>query len=633
MSNGRIILLLCFTMQLASCNFTNVVKNESPESPVADSNLVDYIQNVPNEHLGGPFIREGVLAIEEGDYPRAQKSFSRALKYDPSNANLHFLNGLSYHLLASNGDSSQLPFAGTGYQLALEYDSSHYWAAYQLGHIKFDQQNYLDAQEAFSYALLLEPNNLELLNALAASSYYAQDIKTARNAIDRAMIIDPQNPIMLRNAIMIYSAANQINDAEFALSQYRNAILDAKDIRVERLSKRVNSWRDFHVRHANLQIADAADILDSGDSYDDSSDDDSNSDSSNNSDSNSDSSNNDDSNNVDNTVSKADSTPLPPLPKMALIDVVIIRSEERIATSKGVNLLNGLTATLGGTTIDYNQALTSGTAAAKTRATTLTYNPTLSIAATYSLNILNDNNDHNEVMARPRLVAMDGEESEFFTGAVFHVELTGAAGSEGSVEDVPVGIKLGVTPNFINDETVQLNINAERAFIESRSEQVGFNNFSQTTKTTVNANVVMQFGDTLILSGLSEKEEENLRDGVPILQDIPGIQYFFSDEDTLEFQKSVLILVTPRKARYTYEDGTQKVDPNQAKETPQPSLDELNSRVDYFKPADNLDAVFHHLKDYKFYREFRTGDVKLETWYTKYGLERRIKRAIDFLYF
>ncbi|MBL6946893.1 MAG: hypothetical protein ISR47_09660 [Rhodospirillales bacterium] len=139
------------------------------------------------------------------------------------------------------------------------------------------------------------------------------------------------------------------------------------------------------------------------------------------------------------------------------------------------------------------------------RVHTFTYNPTLSVAATYSLNIFNDNNDHNEVLARPSLVAPGGKQSEFLTGAVWHVELTGAAGSEGAVEDVPVGIRLLVTPKFLSGEHVQLEVSAPRAFTEGRSSNANFSNFAQVSKTLVSANVVMEFGNTLVISGLSEK--------------------------------------------------------------------------------------------------------------------------------
>ena len=145
----------------------------------------------------------------------------------------------------------------------------------------------------------------------------------------------------------------------------------------------------------------------------------------------------------------------------------------------------------------------------------------------------------------------------------------------------------------------------------------------------------MKFGDTLVISGLSEKETEQLNDGVPLLQDIPGLQYFFSSEATLDFNKSVLILLTPRQPRYTYADGSPKTDranPADAK-AKQPNLAELKERPDWFKPAANLDAVFQHLKDRRLFREFRSGDVRLETWEDQFGVGLRIKRAVEFLYF
>lgn len=322
---------------------------------------------------------------------------------------------------------------------------------------------------------------------------------------------------------------------------------------------------------------------------------------------------------------------------MAMVDVVIIRSEERNITNKGVNLLSGLSATLGGTSFSFTGTRTandSGTGA-NTNVNAFAYAPTLSVAASYSLNIFNDNNDHNEVLARPSLVALDGQQSEFFTGAVFHVQLTGSAGSEGTVTDVPIGIKLTVTPTFTAVDRVQLSVTASRAFIESRSSQISFSNFAQTSKNNVTANVEMRFGDTLVLSGLSEKETEKLHDGVPILQDIPGLQYFFSHEDTLDYTKSVLILLTPRQPRYVHEDGSPKVDQENPDDAgaKQPNLDELKGRPDWFRPASNLDAVFDHLKDSRLFKEFRSGDVKLETWVEGSSLGTNIRRAVDFIYY
>ncbi len=406
------------------------------------------------------------------------------------------------------------------------------------------------------------------------------------------------------------------------LERYRKTAPPGGLRRADYVARRITDWRGFHARNANLELAQStSDIL--GDdntstglaapSGGDSSDSDSDSDSS-------------------------DSSSDAKTPKqMTMVDVVIIRSEERTTTDKGVNLLNGLSAVLGGTTFALSAARTANDAGtgANTLVNSFTYAPTLTASATYALNIANDLYDNNEVLARPSLVALDGKKSEFFTGSVWHIQIAGGAGSAGSIQDVPVGIRLEVTPKFIDGGQVQMKVNAARAFIEGNSANPSFTTFAQITKTLVTANVVMKFGDTMIISGLSEKETERLDNGVPFLQDIPVIQYLFSHEDTLNFTKSVLILLTPRKPRYTHADGSAKADrakPVDVK-AKQPNLDELKGRPDWFKPAPNLDAVFQHLKDHRLFKEFRTGDVRLETWNEEFGLGLRIKRAVDFLYF
>ncbi len=163
-----------------------------------------------------------------------------------------------------------------------------------------------------------------------------------------------------------------------------------------------------------------------------------------------------------------------------------------------------------------------------------------------------------------------------------------------------------------------------------------------TSKTEVNANVVMNIGDTLILSGLSEKETRFDRDGVPFLQDIPLIQYLFSRRTSLDFQRSVLILVTPRAPAYTNrnrnninnnndsaggdDDGAGGSELNQ--------INHLQSYyADWFVPYPNWASVFNHLESSKLYREFRTGDVTLESWQSKATLKSRLLEAIKFLYY
>ena len=204
-------------------------------------------------------------------------------------------------------------------------------------------------------------------------------------------------------------------------------------------------------------------------------------------------------------------------------------------------MLAGLKATLTGTLYAYKYVSARGSAGTSGRSTTVA--PTFALEGlSYNLNIWNDGMNKAEVLARPSLLAVESQTSQFYSGAVLHVQLN-SNNSDGSLVDVPVGINLSITPTFLDNETIKIKVHADRSFIESRSEKLGFSAFSQTSKTSVDATAVMKFGETLILSGLSENETTKAKSGVPFLQSIPIIQSLFSNKTEQEMKKSVMILI------------------------------------------------------------------------------------------
>ena len=324
--------------------------------------------------------------------------------------------------------------------------------------------------------------------------------------------------------------------------------------------------------------------------------------------------------------------------KMVVLDVVMVYTEENITTSKGVNLLTGLQIQFGIPTKD----------AAYSRVNSETYGGTtpipdqtvitraMSIAGiAYTLNIANTYSVRNEVLARPTLIATSGKLSEFFSG----VELNAAAAA-GGLGAPPIqiqkeiGTKLAVTPVYLEDGKISMKVTAQRTFITTPNNQVNFTFVLQTSKSSVDANVVMRIGETLILGGLSEKEADTTRDGVPLLQDIPIVQYLFSKATTLDFQKSVLILITPRSPQYIYQPEKAREEYEKSLSDDERSLTSLRARYsDWFKPYPNWASAFNHLQKNSLYREFRTGDVALENWSDQQTLKDRLSKIKDFLYY
>src|SRR5690606_31878660 len=131
-----------------------------------------------------------------------------------------------------------------------------------------------------------------------------------------------------------------------------------------------------------------------------------------------------------------------------------------------------------------------------------------------------------------------------------------------------------------------------------------------------------------VLSGLSEKSSTSSRDGVPGLQDVPGLQYLFSNKKTNEIQRSVLILVTPRMPAQVAESTRETAD---ATATGMKALRErfgLSASI-----PSNVEAIMNQLTPGNFFREFRQGDVALERWDRMSSTGDRLREALEFLYY
>ena len=582
-----------------------------------------------------------MIFLEENDLEQASLSFNSALKLNINNSYLQFLNGYAYHLIALESDTTKFKLAEEGYKLAVKFDETNWMARYHLGLLFLDQKQFNNAKVAFADALLYEDNNPNLLQSFIFASYFTKDPVSAVGAANRLCEIEKNSKRCLQNQIMLNATLNDFKKTKLYFGVYKKKFNDNTSY----LQKRVKSWNKFYQDYnffrdysKNASIK----LIQENSEYQE----------------NEQETPNDEevevttyeeeeqetTNEEEQTKNSSDVNT--DIRKMLITDVVIINSIENASTSSGVNLLNGLTLQFGNTTNNLdayfsgniNQSFQdndadgfldpSGSQDRFVQALTIP-------AITYSLNIANANTTRNEILARPSLVAYEGQESEFFSGKKIQAGAVGSGeDSDITIED-DIGITLKITPQVVTDDIVKLDVEAERTFLVTPSSSVTFTYQINRSKTFVKSTVTMRRGDTLILSGLSEKETENVRDGVPLLQDIPLVQYFFSKKSTKDINKSVLILITPRSPEYTYlSRKSRKKLAEQSDLSELEVLEQLKGRyMDWFKPYPNWASTFKHLQENTLYREFRTGDVALENWDTMVSRKNRLKQASKFLFF
>lgn len=578
-------------------------------------------------------VTAAVSFIQQGQLAQAQRAVNEALQLDPVNSYLHFLNGFIYHLQARQGDTEKNEMALEGYRQALRINPGNWIAEELMGLACLEQKQFDRARLAFSNVLLMTPDSAVSLYGLMVASYLTGDAATACTMADQYLKEPkPPDPGFVRSSVAVYASCGRFDQAD-----RMGAILKAQDkdgFDSRRVQRRLTQWKAFY----QTQPPQAGSALATPTSYVQ----------------------------MPSTAGpiqlvQAFTMPPPPQPaappspqpsnndtlapdavpsvpaaeavgtRMVLIDVVLLSTQELISTSKGVNLLSALTLQLGSSTGNlpawsrvFSTDSTGSGSTAITRAVSVP-------ALAYSLNIANASSSVNEVLARPTLAAIEGLSSDFFSGTNLSAGVVSTS-TQGGTTVVPVdkrfGIKLAVTPTFLPQGQVQLKVEAQRTALNPAADNPKVAYQIEIGEVTANANVVMRLGETLVLSGLSEKSTSSTRDGVPGLQNIPGLQYLFSKKQTHNVQRSVLILVTPRAPVQVAGN------PAEAAASMASRMKELRERFGLTQQvAPNVDAIMNQMQSKVTFREFRQGDVSMEHWDRMDDIVDRVREALGFLYY
>jgi pilus assembly protein CpaC len=642
---------LAAAVTVALCLMSSANADETAKS-FAD--MVKAVTLIPTGTYDSEMLAKVTVAvnfIKQQELPKAQLAINEALQLDARNSHLHFLNGFVYHLQARQGDTQKTEMALEGYQQALRIDPSNWIAKEFLGLAYMDFKQFDRAKLAFSDVLLLTPESSVSIYGLMVSSYLTGDARTACAMADQFQKTSTTpNRGFIQSSVSVYASCGNFVQADRMRENLSKLTNSGPE--VERVDRRLAQWKSFYLKQEQtasnaknpaggmmqktslsqypvngrpVQLAQAftlpAPAYRPPERQEPV---------------------------ADNQASAAEpvavAVPAAAVPvadaaasgpRMLLIDVVLLSTQELISTSKGINLLSALTLQLGsaaGNTPAYSRVITSsslngapaGVSTAITRAVTI---PALS----YSLNIANSNNSVNEVLARPTLAAIEGLPSEFFSGTNLSAGVVSTS-AQGGTTIVPLdkrfGIKLSVTPTFLPQGRVQLKVEAQRTALNASSDNPRVAYQIEIGELTANANVVMSLGETLLLSGLSEKSTSSTRDGVPGLQDVPVVQYLFSKKTTNNLQRSAIILITPRAPVQIAEDAASE---NNSMAVRMKALREKFGFANN-NPA-NIEAIMTQLQSNEFFREFRQGDVAMERWDRMRSTGDRLKEILGFLYY
>ena len=506
-------------------------------------------EKAPQSYLvvGDPWQKQAekaLMALNKGDLEQASTTVLLALNKFPEQPILHTLNGIVYEGMSQESHSDNFQMAELAYQTALHIDPHNWHTHYRMGRLKMRLNKYDEAQRAFACALKARPKDTRILYDLAFASYYAKDLPCAYASIKKALRhlakTSPRRPLYLRAQALLCAAVGKKDEALEAWQALKQRGQKAEKSDLIFLKRRINEWSDVHkglLHKASLKDDDADPEAglpqgsnDGGYEDDDAGD--------------------------GSSGGGAQAAAPPPQPAMSLrdsegnvviFDCILLSLSEEVSTGKGTNLLenftDGIFLTL--TPQSMKKTSTKGTDPSLERifSSAITWG-----AINYNANILNVGDHRIELIGRPTLSTYLGTAASFNSGT----KVTGgvSGGSGGSLVNIDIGTILSITPLAIEGDRVKMQIDAESS---APLEKLAEGSIAQQTiailKTRVATTMQLKFNETAMIAGNYQRETTYDRSGVPLLEKVPLVQYFFSKETNKMAKQSILFLVTPRRKK------------------------------------------------------------------------------------
>jgi len=521
----------------------------------------------PKPQPPGMHYQTARAALMEDNMEKANLEVKLALQNNPLDAASHFLFGC---LLARKGENDQ---AIVGFQRTLALDPTNLEALYNLGTMLLWRGEVVPASHLLENAVLIRPDHVPSYNNLAKAYFQAGLPELAVAAYEEALRRDSSNAIALKNLLLLAEAAG-IHDAAATYRRrlkalgsglaaksaidagepitllptwplatapagsppatplpiipaaepqarpdkeadaLRELIRDLPHVTVERRAGRLTltGWTSGPKERAMLDriLGKPSELLDL----------------------------------------TSDDTRDPQ--RMIEIDAVLFIVRGIDETNLGFNFLKLIDLNFNYFASDHRR---SGTGYAVPPAVTGAVGKAsqmgwiFAAAASYSVNIANAASDQVAVLARPHLTTLSGTPAKFIAGGELIYRVSGL--NTGDIRPYPFGTTLTVTPTLLRTPgeggtpRVHLKAEAGRTSVLALLSQDP-NQPTAFDKVTVASEAILSLGQTLILSGISQRERREVRSGVPVLMNIPILKYLFSTKLTTQTESAVIILLTPR---------------------------------------------------------------------------------------
>jgi type IV pilus assembly protein PilQ len=154
---------------------------------------------------------------------------------------------------------------------------------------------------------------------------------------------------------------------------------------------------------------------------------------------------------------------------------------------------------------------------------------------------LGETDGQTKVIARPKLATLDNKAAIIKQGEKIPYETTSQAGTQ--VQFIDAVLSLQVTPHVTPDGSILMKVKVTR---DSRGTfRSPVNQVPSIDNREADTEVLVKDGETLVIGGIYEMENDQTEQGIPWLMKIPILGWLFKNQDTFNKKNELLIFITP----------------------------------------------------------------------------------------
>ncbi len=160
------------------------------------------------------------------------------------------------------------------------------------------------------------------------------------------------------------------------------------------------------------------------------------------------------------------------------------------------------------------------------------------------------NDNKARVLQRPRIQTSNGMQANIFVGESRPYPSGsyyggGAYGGYSSIQQMPIGVTLSVTPLINQEGLVVMDVDQQIDSVAGTVTIANVGDVPITSSKSAHAQVAVRDHDTIILGGLIDDSKSSTHAGVPVLKDIPVLGALFRSSSSDNTHTELVVLIRP----------------------------------------------------------------------------------------